>query len=182
MKNVFNFKGCQFASFNYTNSHGEVFTYNVILGADYGVAKKADLETLKAASFTEQGLEEARIRLITALEKNLDPKTQSNQSKAQQDAYISLEKGMRLHKEKGTINILCRVIKKTQTEAQKEETKANIESGNFNPKKKTNKRQTTIDQDEVKKVLDLKERQIRQFNFSAEKMKQAKVNGETLTF
>lgn len=68
------------------------------------------------------------------------------------------------------------------TEAQKEETKANIESGNFKPKKKVNKRQTTIDQDTVKKALDLKERQIRSLKFSADRMKEAKVNGETLTF
>ena len=35
MKNPFNFNGCQFASFTYTNSYGEVSTYKVLLGASY---------------------------------------------------------------------------------------------------------------------------------------------------
>jgi hypothetical protein len=182
MKNVFNFAGCQFASFTYTNSYGEISTYNVLLGADYGVAKGKDLVTLQNASFAEQGLEEARIRLVNAILKNLDPKTQSNQSKAQQDAYMNIGKGLRFHVESETVKVMAYLQGKTQSEEQKAQTIANQESGNFKIKKVTKSRQTTIDQNKVKKTLDLRERKIVQFTFSKERMTQAKVNGKTLTF
>ena len=182
MNNPFNFSGTQYASFEYTNSYGEVKTYNVLLGASYENARLKDLETLRNASFTEERHEVARKSLIKAIEKNLDPKTASRQSKAQTEAYMPIAKGLRMHVDTGVIYLLCRRNKVTQSEEQKARTIANAESGNFKERKVVNSRQTTIDKKEVKKMLNLKELEIMQFKFTSERMHQAKVNGNILEF
>jgi hypothetical protein len=182
MASVFNFAGTQFASFTYTNSYGEVKTYNVLLGASYENAKLKDLATLQNASFTEERHEVARKTLIKAIEKNLDPKTQSNQSKGQQDAYESIGKGLRIHKESGDVHMLAYRVRVTQSEEQKAQTIANAESGNYKERKVVNSRQTTIDKKEVKKMLDLRETKIVQFKFKAERLHKAKINGRILEF
>ena len=181
MKNPFDFSGTSFASFDYTNAYGEVKTYLVLLGATYANAKKADLETLKNATFTEERHEVARKSLIASLEKNLDPKTQSNQSKGQQNAYQSLEKGFRLHLETGDINLLARKINVTQSEEQKAQSIANAESGEFKIRKKVNSRQATIDKNEVKKMLDLKERNMVQFKFKKGRFLEGRLSGDRIT-
>jgi hypothetical protein len=182
MNNPFNFKGTQFASFDYTNSYGEVKTCNVLLGAKYNVAKMKDLITLRGASFPEQNLEEARVRLVTAIEKNLDPKTQSNQSKGQQDAYIHLTKGFKINKASDKVHLMAYSISTTQSEEQKVETENNKVSGLFKERKKVNSRQATIDQNDVKKALDLRELKLVNFIFSKDRVESARVNGSTLTF
>ena len=182
MKNPFDFNSPQFASFDYTNSYGEVHTYNVLLGAKYSVAKMKDLITLRNASFTEQNLEEARLRLVTAIERNLDPKTQSNQSKGQIDAYIPLGNGFKINKKSENVHLMAYVVTKTQSEEQKAQTIANQESGEFKVRKTVNSRQTTIDQNKVKKALDLRERKIVNFIFSKDRLGGGRVNGTTLTF
>lgn len=181
--NPFDFKGTQFASFDYTNSYGVVKTYNVLLGARYNIAKMKDIITLRGASFPEQNLDEARLRLVKAHENNLNDKTRSNQSKGQIDAYIHLTKGFKINKASDKVHLMAYSQSTTQSEEQKAQTIANQESGNFKPEKKpVNSRQTTIDQNDVKKALDLRELKLVNFIFSKTRIEGARVNGTNLTF
>lgn len=182
MNNPFDFKGCQFASLNYTNAYGEVSTYKVLLGASYENAKMNDYETLNNASFPTQNLEIARISLVNALLKNMNKKTQTNQSKGQQDAYINLHKGLRLHKESGEIKIMANLVNKSQTSEQKTLTLSNQKSGNFKKRPTVNSSQKTLDKEEVEKLLKLKQKNIVQFTLTKDCLQKAKVNGQTLTF
>lgn len=181
MNNPFNFKGCQFASFTYTNSYGEVSTQTVLLGATYENAKAKDLATLQNASFTEQGLEIARLTLANSLLKNMNDKTRSNQSKGQIDAYINLYKGVRIHKETEEVHILAQFVSKTVSAEQKAQTEINKASGNFKERKTVNSRQATLDKKEVTKTLDLVQGKIRNFKLAKGSLESARVNGETLT-
>jgi uncharacterized protein YjbI with pentapeptide repeats len=182
MKNSFNFAGCQFASFTYTNSYGEVSTQTVLLGATYENAKLKDIATLEGASFPEQNLDVARLTLLTALLKNMNDKTRSNQSKGQIDAYTNLYKGIGIHNETGKVSILAKFIKKTVSAEQKAQTEFNKASGEFKVRKVVNSRQTTLDKKEVTKTLDLEQAKIRRFNLSADSMESARVNGDYLVF
>ena len=180
--NPFNFKGCQFASFNYTNSYGEVNTYKVLLGASYENIVAKDLEVLQNAHFDNKDLEIARLSLVTKLLANLNTKTKSNQSKAQSKAYMSLGKGMRLHKSSGKIHIMCLLVSKHQTKAQSISTTINQNSGDFKSRPRINSSQTTLNQNKVKELLKLKMNKIKQFTFMESRLKSAKVNGQTISF
>ena len=182
MNNPFNFAGCQFASFTYTNGYGEVSTQTVLLGATYENAKLKDIATLENASFPSESLEIARLSLLTALLKNMNDKTRSNQSKGQIDAYTNLYKGIGINIKSGKVSILAKAIKKTVSAEQEAQTIINKESGNFKVRKKVNSRQATLDKQEVANTLDLEQKKIRRFNLNVENMDSARVNGETLIF
>jgi len=71
MKNPFNFAGCQFASFIYTNQFGIVSTYTVLLGVTYEISQQKDLISLIEANFANKDLEIAKTTLATALVSNM---------------------------------------------------------------------------------------------------------------
>ena len=175
-------KGTQFASFEYVNKQGQVSTYNVLMGAVYGNAVQYNIDALSNAHFSDELKEKARIKLLDALVNNQNKKTQSNQSKAQQNAYVTLGKGFRVHKEKKTLSLLAYVMGKTQTEEQKRQTRLNKESGLFEAKKSSNPRPLTVAQNEVKKTLKLKATNMVSFNFERGKLLSGKVNGEIFEF
>lgn len=191
MNNPFDFKGCQFASFTYTNSYGEVSNYHVLLGTSYETLTEKDFEKLNNASFEENHLEIARLNLVNAKLKNMNEKTKSNQSKAQANAYTSLEKGFKIHNENQTVHLMARCLNKTQTEEQIKQTEINfaiaeedaknkVKPPRFKVKTKTNSRQKTIDQNNVKKLLGLDELQIVNFKFVEGRLQRAKVNGQVI--
>ena len=182
MKNPFNFNGCQFASFTYTNSYGEVSTYKVLLGASYENARLKDIETLQNTSFPQQKLEFARLSIVNSMLKNMNNKTRSNQSQAQKDAYISLGKGLRIHKDSGEVKVMAYVQTKSQTPNQQSETLKNQQSGLFKTRKFVNSSQATLDKKQVKKMLELRETKIVQFTFTKERLERAKINGVTIEF
>lgn len=113
-------KGAKFVGINnYTNSKGEVSNQIINCNVSITNAKKADLETLKnfpASKLNEiakkvgaskedalQAIEEMTIAAEKNLSKHMEERTKSSQ--AQTDAYESLGKGIKFHKETGDIYI-----------------------------------------------------------------------------
>jgi len=104
----------------------ELSDYVINVGADYGNAVLKDIKTLESASYDDATMEIARLKLLTSLLKNRDEKTQSNQSKAQQDAYYHLtgNGSVKLHIENGTLHIFGMSISKKVIEPAKKPAKA----------------------------------------------------------
>lgn len=115
-KTLFNkFASLKSASFigvnGYVNKEGEISNQILNVNVDIRKAKESDLATLKA--ITEKQLEvvarqqnvpleiakTALAELIDSSERNLTEENKTVQSEAQSDAYISLGKGLRLHKD-----------------------------------------------------------------------------------
>jgi hypothetical protein len=118
MKNLINefrnLSGAKFVGFEYRNAQGELSHYTMLSNISYGnwVDKKiAILEILDEIDFadiatahederiTPELVSEAKIKLLEALIKNKNKETASNQSKAQNEAYVSVGGGVRLHLE-----------------------------------------------------------------------------------
>lgn len=133
----------------YENKQGEISNYVINLGFDYGKMVDRDIQKLENASFEDELLEKARVTLLKRLLKNKDPKTQSNQSKGQQDAYYNPCKGLKFHIESGTFYFFGQKIRKKVLRA--------VE---YKPK---NSRPLTIAQNKVKKELNLSSHKLRQF-------------------
>lgn len=183
MNQLFDFGGCRFASFDYTNAQGVVSTYKVLIGAIYGNAVEKNILALESAKYDDELMERARVELLTSSKNNLNPKTASNQSKAQNEAYTQLGKGLKIHNENGGLYLQGYCIEKTQTEAQKEQSRINAESGNFAPPKAKakNPRPLTIAKDKVKKELELRNENMIMFKFTKGRMQGGRINGETFT-
>lgn len=105
-------KGASFIGINgYLNQHGEISNQILNVNVDIRKAKESDLKTLKSITpdqlaqiASEQKVslataEKALQELINSAERNLTEHDRTVQSEAQNDAYISLGKGLRLHKE-----------------------------------------------------------------------------------
>tara|TARA_B100000768_G_C11181752_1_gene333232 strand:+ start:287 stop:859 length:573 start_codon:yes stop_codon:yes gene_type:complete len=183
---AFDFKGSQFANFTYTNGEGVISNYHVILGSSYEKAQLKNVEILKNASFDDEGLEIARLDILAKALANLNPKTQSNQSKAQCDTYQHLHKGIKMHigikspQLNGNIYIGAVIINKKQTPEQIKQSEINIASGNFKPKKVTKHGQKVLNKKEVSKTLGLHALQYGNFKFEKGSLESARVNGEIL--
>ena len=78
MNKLFDFDGCRFASFDYTNAQGVVSTYQVLIGAIYGNAVEKNIKALQSVSYDDEMMEKARVDLLTSSQNNLNPKTASN--------------------------------------------------------------------------------------------------------
>lgn len=167
-------KGATFIGVNgYTNQAGEIS--NQILNVNINVenAKKADLETLKEV--TKEQLtaiaakvnvpfavaEKALNEMLVSAEKNLSDE-RTVQSEAQTDAYISLGKGLRLHKESMEVYV-----------AGFANSKQVLVEGEY---KSVNKQAKTLVKDELKK--DLKMTKFR--NFSLGQASALTVTGDTI--
>ena len=113
-------KGAKFVGINgYTNSKGEVSNQIINCNVNITNAKKADLETLKKfpasqlleiATKVGANKQDALLaveEMIVSSEKNLSDNMEDRtaQSQAQTDAYESLGKGIKFHKETGDLYI-----------------------------------------------------------------------------
>lgn len=123
--------GAKFIGIEYTNKQNETSRYVVLVGIKYEnwVAKKLtalqsltenDLKsveltvkdkTTKVVEFSE--VVKAKDELIKSLIDNQNKETASNQSKAQNDSYIGLESGARMHLDTKTIQVYGLLISKT---------------------------------------------------------------------
>ena len=113
-----NLNGASFVGIKgYTSSTtGEVANHVVIANFSYGNAVEKDLKALDGATvadvqaiagkgFTVDLVRVAIAKLADAFRKNMNPETQSAQSKAQQDAYINISPCIKLHIETGKLHI-----------------------------------------------------------------------------
>jgi hypothetical protein len=163
---------------NYQNKYDEIANINLLTNVNTEEAKRKDLETLK--SLTDSDLEDINVsnnieletvkkaheELIASAEKNLnkDLNERSNQSKGQVDAYISLNKAVKMHKETMDIFVTGFINHKEV-----------IQKGEY-PKK--NKRKKTIAKEAIKKHCNLRMDNFRTYKLG--KMNEINITGSTL--
>lgn len=159
--------GCSFISIKgYESSTGEVSNHTINVGVLYENSRKRDIEILKGVSF--DGLkEEARVKILNSLEKNAKEETKSNQSIGQLNAYVHINKAVKLHIEKGELYIYGMAISKEVL----------VEA--VNPKKKTSNPLLQMES-VLKKELNLSTSKFRMFKFSV--LKNVRVSGRVLSF
>jgi len=157
VKNVLNelkdSKGCKFVGLEYTNKQNETSKYTVLVGVSYEnwINKKIqaieslDQNDLKTISINKNIdldiVETAKDELLTSLVNNKNKETASNQSKGQNEVYISLKSGARMHLESKTIQVYGLLINRKV-----------IKAGE--PKKKVNSRPKTIVKKAIEKYLN----------------------------
>ena len=158
---------------NYENSKGEIANHVLNLNVDIERAKKEDLKTLKNFSFSKLmklsethniDLETACValkELIVSSEKNLNGNN-TTQSKAQSDAYESLGKGLRLHKETLTLYLTGFA-----------HSKKIIKKGEY---KEVNQHQKTIIKNEIKKTLKMSKFR----NIAVKNAEKIQISGSTI--
>ncbi len=146
----------------------ELSDYVVNVGASYANAVEKDIKTLESASYDDAIMESARLKMLNSLIGNKDAKTQSNQSKAQQDAYYKLTENssVKLHIENGTLHIFAMEISKKVIEPAKK------------PKAKSSN-PLVIAEYRIKKDLNLSTAKWRNFKF--EQFDVIKTGGNTFT-
>jgi hypothetical protein len=162
----------------YTNQQGEVSNYLIIGGISYEKALEHDFNAIKdkqkevvaelEKTYSKEVVAKAYANVYESLEKRLSSEEVKEalraqgdktirQSDAQNDAYETLAKGVRLHKETQQIHIFGVVAKKTVLKA--------IEY------KATNSRELTIVQNKIKKLCEFKQDKIRTFIFDKAEIK-----------
>lgn len=171
-------KGCKFVGIKgYTNKHGEVADLTILTNFNVNNAKEKDLMTLK--SLTDKDLKSIQIEanididiiktalseLITSGEKNLNEETKTNQSKAQEDAYIYITKSVKMHKDTHDIYIVGQ-----------RHTKKIIVNGNHPI---VNSRPKTIAKNTIKKYCNLSMERYR--TYKAGNLNTIQITGDTIT-
>lgn len=156
-------KGVSFVSIIYTNQHNEKQQTVFNVGVDYSSAKQKDLEYLQTLNVSELNstlpidvLEEAKQSLISDFTK---PPKQDKES-----TYISLEKGLKMHKETNEVYVFGMQIKKTV-----------LEEGEY---KEDTRKPLTRAKDEIRKQL----RTTKYRQFKIDRAEQFKVKGDTIVF
>ena len=162
----------------YTNQQGEVSNYLVIGGITYEKALEHDFNALKVMqkevvadlekTYSKEVVAKAYANVYESLEKRLSSEEVKEalraqgdktirQSDAQSEAYETLGKGVRLHKETQQIHIFGMVAKKVV----------------LNPieYKEKNSRELTIVQNKIKKFCEFKQDKIRTFIFDKAEIK-----------
>ena len=146
-------KGTSFVGVrNYTNSKGEISNQTFLVGADYGKAKNADIETVRnfniSPLISEQLSETLLIEAKNAILKGLE-KPSTSHSEAQANTYETLTTGLKRHIDNDTIHLVGFAISKTV-----------IEPGTY---KHVNSRPLTIAKKQLTKAMDLKTSKYRNF-------------------
>jgi hypothetical protein len=152
----------------HSKTTGEVANHVLNAGFKYANAVQKDLKALQSATnedikaiasdiFDVELVKKAIEKLTASLVKNQNSETQSNQSKAQQDAYFHITNGIKLHKETLKVHVYALHVSKKV-----------ITPGEY---KKVNSRELTLAQNAVKKY----------FNFSTSKYRQFIVDKKHLT-
>ena len=156
--------GCRFVGFLYqSKTTGEVAQYCINLGVDYVEAVQHDLDAIKAYNPADDIEQTAKEEIITSLEKTLQPKTIEEK---QEDVYDHIGKGLKQHKETGTLYIWGFQHSKTQVEPPTEEVKEKKSS------------QFTILKEKLKKDCGFKSIKFRQYILAKENIAGIVVNGE----
>lgn len=177
------FSGLKSASFvgikGYTNSVGEVSNHVVLTNFSYGNAVKKDLKKLKLATEKDKQniadksglslelINQAIDKLSQSFINNQNAETQSNQSKAQSEAYIKINSAMKLHKETKQLYIYALAVSKEVIEPATEE------------KKPVNSRPLTLAQNAVKKYFNFSTAKYRQFIVNPDTLSGVNINGES---
>ncbi len=149
---------------NYQNQNGEVSNYNLIAAFEYGKAVQKDIKRLQTVKYGYPLKEIARQELLTSLVNNQNLETKSNQSKAQQDAYVKLGANSRIHLETKTIFVWAFLRRKTI-----------LVTGNY---PMSNKQEKTLLKEMIKKELRLSTPNFRQFKLS--EIHESRVQNQTL--
>jgi len=162
-----NQKGAKFVSIRgYESSKKEVSNQTILVGANYGNIVKRDIEKLENAHFSNKDMEDVRVEMLAKMIANQAKEgKESNQSKAQSDAYSHICDGIRYHVESGSFKINGYSINKKV-----------LVKGEY---KSTNKRAKTILQDSIKKELNLMTAKYRQFTLGG--MNEVAMDGKVLS-
>ncbi|MHA1754672.1 MAG: hypothetical protein ACTSYR_04060 [Candidatus Odinarchaeia archaeon] len=166
-----------FVGLTYTNKAGEKASYTVGVNFSYPNAIVKDLDKLnnanienltKLVQFPKELVEKAVNKLTTSFINNQNKETQSNQSKGQQDAYINIFDGIKIHKDTQEVKLYGMKIQKTI-----------IEKGIYKPK---NSRDLTLCQNAIKKALNFTTSKYRMFSITLENFHQLNANKINLNF
>lgn len=175
------FKGLKSATFvgikeYQSKSSGEIANHVVCANFSYKNAVKRDLKKLQKLTEKEKvtlsektgfGIElinQAIQKLSESFVNNLNPETQSNQSKAQQETFQKINGSMKIHKETKEVYIYGLAISKEI-----------IQHGEH---KTVNSRPLTLAQNAIKKELNFTTSKYRQFIVNPENLTGVNVNGE----
>jgi hypothetical protein len=158
-----NIKGVSFVSIIYTNQQNEKQQTIFNVGVDYSKAKQKDLEYLQTLNVEELNstlpidiLEEAKQSLINDFTKPYKAEKES--------PFISLEKGLKMHRETNEVYVFGMQIKKTV-----------LEEGEY---KEDTRKPLTRAKDEIRKQL----RSTKYRQFKIDRAEQFKVKGDTIVF
>ena len=158
--------GCRFVGFLYqSKTTGEVANYCINLGVDYTEAVQHDLDAVKAYDPADDLEQTAKDEIVSSLEKTLQPKTIEEQK---EDVYDHIGKGLKQHKEKGSLYIWGFQQSKTQVEPPTKEDK---------PK---NSSSLTLAKEKIKKSCGFKTTKFRQYILGQEHIAGIVINGEPL--
>jgi len=158
--------------------HG-IANYIVNTNISYENAKNHDKDSLiklsaadikkmaKDSKYSIIEIQAAIYRLLSAILKNENKETQSNQSKAQQDIYTKINGSVKFHEELQKVYIYSLVIDKFE-----------ISESVYLPKET---RENTKVQNVVKKYCNFKTIKYRLFTIDVEQMTSVKINGEAIT-
>jgi hypothetical protein len=162
-----------------SSTTGEVANHVVIANASYGNAVEEDLRKLENATdadvqaisdkgFSAELVRTAINKLADSFRKNMNPETQSAQSKGQQDAYITITPSIKLHIESGKIHIFAQ-----------HHSKQVLVEGEY---KSVNSRELTLCQNAVKKYFDFRTAKFRNFIVDKDQLSTLKIKGNEITF
>lgn len=175
-----NLNGAKFISLNNYKSEksGEIANHTILTNISVMNAKEKDFETLKTAdvevlnkqskkSIALEIYKTALSEMLCSAEKNLSENFEDRtiSSQAQTDAYIQINKAIKLHKETGNIHIFGMAINKTV-----------IVEGE--PKKPVKSADKTLAKNEITKALNLRAGKFR--TFIVANVEGVTFNGETL--
>lgn len=162
-----------------SSTSGEVANHVVIANASYGNAVDEDLKKLDNATdadvkainekwgFSFELIRTAIQKLSDNFRKNMNPETQSAQSKGQQDAYINITPSIKLHIESGKIHIFAQ-----------HHSKDVLVEGEY---KEVNSRELTLCQNAVKKYFDFRTAKFRNFIVDKDQLSGVAINGSQIT-
>lgn len=158
-----------------SKTSGEVANHVVNVNFSYGNAVKKDLKALQCATkkdiqaiakngFSIELIEQAIAKLSTSFINNMNKETASNQSKAQNDAYIKINDCVKYCIETKEIMFYAMAISKKV-----------IVPGTY---KTVKSRELTLCQNAIKKHFDFSTSKFRQFIISKEHLSKVVSNGE----
>lgn len=168
-------KGCTFISFLYvTKKDGETARYTLNFGVDNKAACEHDKAVLEAYQPQNELEAQAKEEMLASLTQTLtngvsDSYTHAAQNKANgQDTYDSISRGIKLHKEDGTIHLSGFIQQKEQV------------APPTNPKKPVQHKPLTLAKNHIKKVCGFKRLPWGQFILSPENIAGIKVKGDLI--
>lgn len=158
-----------------SSTSGEIANHVVNANFSYENAVNKDIKSLKNISdddiqvvmdkgFSRELIMTAVNKLTTSFENNQNSETRSNQSIAQEEAYLHITNGIKLHLESGKLHIYAMAVSK----------KVLVEGEH----KKVNSRELTLCQNAIKKQLDFSTTKYRTFIIDDTMLSSVKMSGE----